>query len=121
MAITAQDVVTPVREDVSDEIPDQAGAYRWSDAKIFRYIMAGRRAFFREFPESKYTDTDIVLTPADGLPPITALNTRLNMASEFLERMVHYVDYRILQGDSENAGEDQLAIQHFKQTGLKFP
>lgn len=114
MSITAQDVVRQVRQDLSDEIEP----YRWDDTRLLRDLTRGRNEIVRQRPDALYTGTAIVTTPVDELPDVTALTgtgSDTRISKMFLNALVHYIDYAVLLGDSEDASNQKLAEFHWNQ------
>lgn len=112
MSILAQDVESQVRKDVSDTLVP----YRWDAPTILGHITTGRNEIVRQRPDALYSGQDIITTQVDDLPPISALTgtgSNTLISRMFFNALVHYVDYCILTGDSEDANNQKLAADHW--------
>lgn len=112
MGMTAQAVEQQVRKDLSDTVTP----YRWDEPTMLVHITAGRNEIVRQRPDALYTDTDIITTPVEDLVDVTALTgtgSDTQISKAFFNALVHYVDYAILLGDSEDASNQKLAAFHW--------
>ena len=114
MAI-AQDAITRIREQVSDDVPDASGAYRWDDPMMLRLLWDGILDIAGDHPEALYVDS-VVVTDLTDIPTLTAVTQTLPIRNEYLTSLVGSVSGRILREDSEDAGNLVLSEQHKDQS-----
>jgi len=107
----AQDAITRIREQVSDEIPDSDGEYRWSNPRLLRFLWDGILHIAGDHPECLYV-TAIVVTDLTAIPAIDDVSSTLPIRSEYLTALVDWVTDRVLLEDSEDAGNLAIADTH---------
>lgn len=92
------------------ELGDEVSPYRWSDAKIIRYINACRRALWSTHPEAFHVSTIVTELPAD-----LADGGTLDIIDPFINRMMHFVCGEIFSEDSDDAANPANAKMHKDQ------
>jgi len=107
----AQDAITRIREQVSDEEPDSNGEYRWSDPRLLRFLWDGILHIAGDHPECLYV-TAIVVTDLTDLPKIDGVASTLPIRNEYQTPLVDWVTDRVLLEDSEDAGNLAVADTH---------
>ena len=107
--MTAQDIITEVRDMTQDSVLDSNGNYHWVDAKHLRYIGLGEREIAREHPEAQYLDR--VENPEITDP--AAVGTTLGITATFRMALCHYVAACLLHEDADDEGNSKLAREHY--------
>lgn len=108
---TAQDAITRIREQVSDDMPDSNGDYRWSNEIMLRLLWDGVLHIAGDHPESLYIDS-IVVTDLHDVSEITSVAQTLPVRNDYLTALVDWVASRIQLGDSEDSANLVLSDQH---------
>jgi len=108
---TAQDAITRIREQISDDIPDASGNYRWSDTIMFRLLWDGVLHIAGDHPEALYLES-IVVIDLHNIDEISALTDTLPIRNDYLTALVDWVASRIQLGDSEDSANLVLSDQH---------
>jgi len=107
----AQDAITRIREQVSDDVPDANGEYRWDNATMFRLLWDGILDIAGGHPEALYL-TSIVVTDLTAIPVISSVSDTLPIRNEYLTALVDWVSSRIELKDSEDAGNLVVSKEH---------
>lgn len=99
-----------IRDQLRDTVADGSGNYRWSDAKLFRYMTSGRQLIVSAHPESQYSaDVD---NPV--LADITTGANDLGLDVGWTQALVHYVCHMCFGEDADDAGNQKLAVYHYE-------
>jgi len=105
---TVAEAITRIREQISDEVPDSAGAYRWSDTLLIRLINDGVYDIIGTHPEAAYVTSIVVTIPVR----LTATTNELPISDFYLTSLVDFVTGRVLLEDSEDAANLVLSNEH---------
>lgn len=97
----ASDVITRVREIVSDEITP----FRYENAELLRYISDGQVQLFRRHPEATYSTTVNVTAPSAVESP----TSDLVITDDFSDAIIYYCAWRTLSKDAEDSVNLSLA------------
>jgi hypothetical protein len=105
--MTAQDVITQVRE----QLKDVYDPFRWSDEQLFVYLTEGCRYCARHRPDYMWLEDDPAWTPPRtvAITRITALTDVLQLNDMAQSALVHYVVQAALNRDAEDTGNSQNA------------
>lgn len=114
MSLTAQDVVTRIREQIADEVDDPTDGYRWEDDVLFRLITDFTRWLRRKRPEAFYTEAASVTRPT--ITAVTALGNTLQFSEGEESTCVDWVSRRIQLQDSEDANALTISREHEAET-----
>lgn len=110
---TVAEAITRIREQISDDVPDSAGAYRWDEALLIRLINDGIYDIIGTHPEALYVTAIVVALPAR----LTATTEDLPITDFYLTSLVDFVSGRVLLEDSEDAGNLVLSNEHKDLSG----
>ena len=110
---TVAEAITRIREQISDDVPDSAGAYRWNETLILRLINDGIYDIVGTHPEAAYIDSIVVTIPVR----LTATTDALPITDFYLTSLVDFVSGRVLLEDSEDAGNLVLSNEHKDLSG----
>lgn len=102
--MTGTNVIARVRQQISD----QTTTYRWDDTVMLLYLNDGRREITRRHPEAMYVSSIVV----DPVTDMTTLTADIDLTDYYINALVHYVCFRILIEDAENAVNAQTAVSH---------
>lgn len=105
---TVAEAITRIREQISDEVPDSAGAYRWNDTLLIRLINDGIYDIVGTHPEAAYVNNIAVSIPVR----LTATGENLPITDFYLTSLVDFVTGRVLLGDSEDSANLVLSNEH---------
>lgn len=110
MALTIGDVLTGVRDYISDTVV----TYRNSDVKLFRYGDDGQRKILKRRPSAAYSDDDtsISTTGPDELTAFTATGDALEIRDAYSPALEHFIAARVFEEDSEDIANQRLAEYH---------
>lgn len=110
---TVAEAITRIREQISDSVPDSAGAYRWDDPLLIRLINDGIYDIIGTHPEALYASSIVVALPER----LTATTQNLPITDLYLTSLVDFVSGRVLLEDSEDAGNLVLSSEHKNLSG----
>jgi hypothetical protein len=100
------DVLTEIRDAIND-----SSSVRWSDAMLRAFMFSGELDIVGRHPEAQY-----ITRVANSAPSLlTSNSSAFTLADDFRSALIHYVAYRALQGDSDDANNAALASIHYKQ------
>jgi hypothetical protein len=104
--MTATDCLTEIRDAVSD-----ASSIRWSDALLRAFMYSAELEIVSRHPEKQYR-----VRVANPAPTLLAANgDSFTLTDDCRQAMVHYVAFKCLIGDSDDANNLVLAKDHLRQ------
>jgi len=101
----ASQIITEVRAALNDP-----NAIRWTNAALFNYLYAAEQFTAGNHPETQYADK--IENPLPVL--LTQLTDYTTISVEHYFALVHFVCYRVFLEDSDDAGNQKLAMNHLQ-------
>lgn len=94
--MTVQNVI----DDIRDQCSDATATYRWSDAKLLRWINAGLLRLFAMRPDCVCgeDDTVVVIEPP---PPVSEVTDPLPIEDKWAPALVYYGLHRLYASDTD--------------------
>lgn len=116
------EVLSRVRDQVSDSVADGSGNYRWSNELIIRYINDLRADIVRRHPEACCTSATAVSTnTVDDLTELTATGNTVGITRQWMSPLVDGICARLLGEDAEDVANRILGIDHKNQQFAELP
>jgi len=101
--------VSEVFNEVKDALNDP-NAVRWTNAKLYRYLLEAERMIASNHPETQYDGKVENVAPA----LLTATTDYTTIHSDHAPALVHYMCFRAFTEDSDSAGNQKLSQYHFQ-------
>lgn len=108
MALTNQVIVNRARRLISDS----TATYRWVDTTACLYLSDGLREIWRRAPHAFYVSSIVTTVPAEvGTGDLASSSV---LRDEYTQSLVHFICWRCLSEDSEDANNRELANMHWQ-------